>query len=262
MEPPPPHPCCWTFCLGSRSGGGLGGGALGTGYWPRGGPWPSWAQLEGWVRQGVGAGPSRVPLLPTPPWDGPGVACSGLLPVPFRLCHMNFVTSSLFSSVSSFVKWKEGCQAGLEVGGGLAGCCSSPLGPWGVGPWDLRPGRRWAWLWVLSAEPTAPGAAPARAPWSVWDGFVLPAASTPRPRSQERRGGRETLPRSWLYNYYCDLDHRFLGVRANVKGGESRVHPWPGADSWTTGRRCPGGRPGPVLHAGGWGPAQRLRPRP
>lgn len=28
-ELPPPRPCSWTFCPGSRSGGGLGGGGLG-----------------------------------------------------------------------------------------------------------------------------------------------------------------------------------------------------------------------------------------
>lgn len=68
-----------------------------------------------------------------------GAACSGLLPSLFLLCHMNFVTSSLFISVSSFVKWKEGCWSELEVGAGTAVCCHHASG---VGP----PARRWGWL--------------------------------------------------------------------------------------------------------------------
>lgn len=65
-----------------------------------------------------------------------GAACSGLLPSLFLLCHMNFVTSSLFISVSSFVKWKEGCWSELEVGAGTAVCCHHASG---VGPWDPGP---------------------------------------------------------------------------------------------------------------------------
>lgn len=131
----------------------------------------------------------------------------------------------------------------------MRGAVAPRWDPGAWGPGTSGPGRRWAWLWVLSAEPTAPGAAPARAPWSVWDGFVLPAASTPRPRSQERRGGRETLPRSWLYNYYCDLDHRFLGVRANVKGGSPACTP---GLALTPGRRAG------VAQVGALGPCSML----
>lgn len=78
VEPPPPHPCPWTFCPGSRSGGGLGGGASGPGCQATGlthaevghggqgsaVAFPGPAGGSGSV--GRGAGPSLFPLLS--PW--------------------------------------------------------------------------------------------------------------------------------------------------------------------------------------------------
>lgn len=46
MEPPPPHPCGWTFCLGSRSGQG-----------PGGGPWVCVPACLDWPENGEGAVP-------------------------------------------------------------------------------------------------------------------------------------------------------------------------------------------------------------
>lgn len=133
-EPPLPHPCSLTLCPGSRSVGGV--------WWEgrRWGPWtpsarPLWAQRDaGWATTFQGpTGGSRTsggepgpPRFPCPSaWTQGGCqrrpgGCSELpgLPAPAlprELCDLERVASSLFISASSFVKWKEGCWAALEV---------------------------------------------------------------------------------------------------------------------------------------------------
>lgn len=76
-ERPPPHPCSWTFCPGSRSGGGLEGGASRVG---------SQAPLGSCVLRWAMAGDRAVlagALLG--PAGGAGIAGRGAGPSPFSL---------------------------------------------------------------------------------------------------------------------------------------------------------------------------------
>lgn len=141
----------------------------------RWGPWvpsarPLWAQTEArWATTFQGPaggsrtwggepGPPRFPRLC--PWTEGGCqrrpgCCSEPcgLPVPAlprELCDLERVTSSLFISVSSLVKWKEGCWAASEMEvllpAGTLGRHRRSGGLLLLGQGDPGARPRWAWL--------------------------------------------------------------------------------------------------------------------